>query len=782
MDSVTPSSRDATHATIPEFPREKVTNVPYDAADKDKEELSVEFEKASEIDGRSTFEKEDVLYVNGEPVLTTGRDVSRFLVDLRDDGDPALTFRSLFLGTVFAGLGAALNEIYTFKPLQVSVSTVFLLLLIYSAGVAWAKVFPKRSWVEGTRLAGLGAIFEFINPGEFKIKEHVISSLVASTAAYGNTAVMNFAVQRLYYNTDVKATTAVLATFSTACFGYGLCGLLRPLTVYPSEMVYWANLPTVSIFQALHFDSAANHKRMKLFWTAFGVMFVWEIIPSYIFPLLSGVSVFCLASQHTSPAVQDIFTNIFGGADGNEGLGLLSLSFDWQYITSVYMSLPLIQQANSWIGYGLCYIIFIAIYYSNAWGSKDFPMVSTSIFAANGSIYDQQAVFGTSFTLNQTALNEVGLPYMTGSNVWLNITNNLAVGGLIAHCLLFWGPSVREAFAQARAGTQPDPHWKAMQKYKEAPHWWYVCLLVLAFVAGLVVVLKGQTTLPWYSFIVALLFGSFITPFSQLLYARMGNGIATNQLMKMVAGAIAPGRPVANLYFTMWSHDIIGQSIGLAGDLKLGQYLKIPPRTMFLTQVWGTILGAAINYVVMTSVVDAQRDILISPQGTNVWSGQVVQSLNSAAVTWSLAKELYGPGGQYFIIPMSLLIGLAGTFAQWLIAKRWPYIGPVKVDTIMLPIIYMYSAWMSSGLNSVITSCIITGVVSQFWLRKYHPGWFRKYNYILGGALDGGAQVMIFILSFAVFGASGKGNPFPTWAGNPAVGNVDYCNGNGALD
>lgn len=53
---------------------------------------------------------------------------------------------------------------------------------------------------------------------------------------------------------------------------------------------------------------------------------------------------------------------------------------------------------------------------------------------------------------------------------------------------------------------------------------------------------------------------------------------------------------------------------------------------------------------------------------------------------------------------------------------------------------------------------------------------------IFVGALDGGAQVMIFILSFAVFGASGTRKPFPTWAGNPAVGNVDYCNGNGALD
>ncbi len=46
----------------------------------------------------------------------------------------------------------------------------------------------------------------------------------------------------------------------------------------------------------------------------------------------------------------------------------------------------------------------------------------------------------------------------------------------------------------------------------------------------------------------------------------------------------------------MWSHDVISTSINLAGDLKMGQYLKIPPRAMFLTQIWGTILGAIVNY------------------------------------------------------------------------------------------------------------------------------------------------------------------------------------------
>ncbi|KIM46796.1 hypothetical protein M413DRAFT_440366 [Hebeloma cylindrosporum] len=721
-------------------------------------------------------------YRNGVQVIQTGRDVSRFVVDIRDDGDEALTFRSIFLGTVFAGMGAALCQIYLFKPVQMSVSTVFLLLIIYTVGNGWARFFPQRNWVVGTRFERLAAVLHFINPGPFSLKEHVVASLVASTAATGSSAVQNFAVQRLYYDTNVEATTAVLATFSTACFGYGLVGLLRPLTVYPSEMVYWLSLPTVSVFQALHFDTAANHKRVKLFWAAFGGMFLYEIIPAYMFPLLNGVNVVCLASQKASSKTRDIITNLFGGTNGNEGMGFLSISFDWQYISSAYMSLPLVQQANSWIGFFFCYIIIMAIYYSNTWNSLAFPMLSTSIFSANGSIYHQSAVFGRQFQLNETALQEVGLPALTGSNAWKNLASNLAIGGLIAHTILFWGPYAVESFKLSYNGEQPDPHFQAMKKYKEAPWWWYIILLALSFVAGLIVVFKGQTTLPWWSYIVALVLGTFVTPFSTLLVARLGNGIATNQLMKMVAGAINPGRPVANLYFSMWSHDVVATSIGLASDLKLGQYLKIPPRVMFLTQVWGTILGAVINYVVMVSVVDSQREILLNPLGNNVWSGQETQSLNSAAVTWSLAKQLYGFNGPYWIIPMSLVIGMVPTTIQWLINKRWPQIGPISVNSIVLPLIYQYSAWMSAGVNSAVISTLIVGLVSQLWLRKYHPGWYMKYNYILGGALDGGAQVMIFVLSFAVFGASGASKPFPSWVGNPTVGNIDYCNGNGTLD
>ena len=56
-------------------------------------------------------------YRNGVQVIQTGRDVSHFVVDIRDDGDEALTFRSIFLGTVFAGMGAALSQASAPTPL-----------------------------------------------------------------------------------------------------------------------------------------------------------------------------------------------------------------------------------------------------------------------------------------------------------------------------------------------------------------------------------------------------------------------------------------------------------------------------------------------------------------------------------------------------------------------------------------------------------------------------------------------------------------------------------------
>jgi hypothetical protein len=62
---------------------------------------------------------------------------------------------------------------------------------------------------------------------------------------------------------------------------------------------------------------------------------------------------------------------------------------------------------------------------------------------------------------------------------------------------------------------------------------------------------------------------------STLLYSRYGNGIATNNLSKMLAGLIVPERPIGNMYFAAWSHNVISNAVNLCNDLKMGEYRKL---------------------------------------------------------------------------------------------------------------------------------------------------------------------------------------------------------------
>lgn len=86
---------------------------------------------------------------------------------------------------------------------------------------------------------------------------------------------------------------------------------------------------------------------------------------------------------------------------------------------------------------------------------------------------------------------------------------------------------------------------------------------------------------------------------------------------------------VANMYAALYGGQPTVQGIKLLQDLKLGQYIKIPPRVNFIIQILGCIVGAILNYVMMLSVIDSQRDALLSIAGTRLWSGQNAQSYNS---------------------------------------------------------------------------------------------------------------------------------------------------------
>ncbi|KAL1405685.1 hypothetical protein Q8F55_007351 [Vanrija albida] len=684
-----------------------------------------------------------------EAIIVTGEDAANFLLSVRDDGDPALTFRSMFLGTGVAAFQATMNQ-------------------IYSRWVEQGGTGKKPLWLSLALL---------LNPREFGLKEHAIAALCATSASNATASINVFTVQKLFYDSHPDALTVILTILSTGLFGYGLTGLLRPVTVWDVEAVYWTNIPVVKTLQALHWDGIKTSKPLRVFWYCFGGMAVWQIFPAYLMPWLNSISIPCLAAMNAKGETGKVLNNIFGGSLNNQGLGLFSVSLDWQYITSYSTSLPLKMQINFLIGLIICYCAYIGVYYTNRWDAKSFPFMSNTLRRADGGRYVPTNVF-IDGKLDEAKLADYGLPYLSGSFAYSLMIVNSALGALIAHALFFWSGGVIKSIKNARKGFFPDRHHNAMKKYNEVEWYWYVSLIVISFVFGIVVVAKRDVGLPIWGYVLALACGSLIAPLNTILYSRFGDDISTRIVMKMIAGLAIPGRPIGNLYFGAWSYAIVEQTESLSSELKMGEYLKIPPRVMFATQIWGTVFGAFINYVVMVSIVNRYGDLLSNSNGSSTWSGANYQAINANATTWALAKYLYAAGGRYIQVPAAIGFGFLAVCVHRFVYIWVKKIGPIHVNDINFPQLLSYSGSLAGvSQGCILLSRLIVGFYTQFYLRNYKPKIFSKYSYLVTAAFDGGSLVVLFILSFAVFGA-GNSAPvyFPEWWGNLAWPKyLDHC-------
>ncbi|KAF4614385.1 hypothetical protein G7Y89_g15352 [Cudoniella acicularis] len=741
--------------------------------------------------------KED--HFGEEAVISDAKDVLTHVIHV--DDDPSLspwTFRAFFLGIGLAVFASVLQEIYYFKPQAIYISIVFMTVVGYAIGEAMSLI-PRY-----------GPILKFINPFPFNSKEHGFIVIMASAAATNAVSTEILAAQKLYYNQDPNAGAAIFLVISSQLLGFGIAGLLRSVLVQPSRMLWPINIPVVSLLETLHRDKSETRFRLKVFWIVFGIIFVWEIIPEWIFPLLQGLSIFCLAKQNNL-----LWTNLFGGSSGNEGLGFLSISFDWQYIASLGspMWVPLYTLTNNLIGYLLCIVLFMGLYYGNLWESQNFPFLSQLLFdeSSNSTLfveYNTSAILTANNEINSTALAEGSVPYLTGTYIGYLITTNMGCTAALVHMFLWNWSDIKAGFfflhpAQLKKLLQPsfwifwkggktkeqhkrevlenpdlDPHYKMMvqEGYEEVPNWWYANVLVLSFVVGLATCYGVKSTLPWWGYIISNIF-AFV--FILFFGAQMGlTGFQFNQqpIIQMLAGYLHPGKPLANMYFTVFGFNGVQQGQWLARDLKVAQLVHLSPKATFTAQMLGAVIGAIFNYVMMETIVANQFDILKSIEGSNIWSGQNVQQYNTLAVAWSMAADMFSVGARYQWVTLSYLLGFFVPIPFWFLYRHTK----IRFFAYMnLSIILWYMGWLFVGVNASIGSYFVIGFFAQYYLRLYRPGLFVKYNYLVSAALDGGTQVLVFIFSFAVFGGSGAAHNFPVWAGNNGgVGNsknLDYC-------
>ena len=88
--------------------------------------------------------------------------------------------------------------------------------------------------------------------------------------------------------------------------------------------------------------------------------------------------------------------------------------------------MPLKLQLHQAFGFGVCFIVMLAIYYGNAWDSKSLPFMSTRLLTQDGKRYPSASVF-VNGVLDKTALAKYGLPRLTGTFAYAMFMANAAV-------------------------------------------------------------------------------------------------------------------------------------------------------------------------------------------------------------------------------------------------------------------------------------------------------------------------------------------------------------------
>ena len=153
-----------------------------------------------------------------------------------------------------------------------------------------------------------------------------------------------------------------------------------------------------------------------------------------------------------------------------------------------------------------------------------------------------------------------------------------------------------------------DVHSRLMQFYPEVPMWWYGAVGLISLLFLLVSVSIFPTQLPAWAALIAFTLSLVLALPTAMLQAITNQQINSQVMHELIIGYMLPGRPVANMLFKAIAHIGTAQAVNFSNNLKLGHYMKIPPRMMFAVQLVAASISCFIVIMVQNWVLDNVED------------------------------------------------------------------------------------------------------------------------------------------------------------------------------
>ncbi|KAM3328195.1 hypothetical protein P3S68_033657 [Capsicum galapagoense] len=171
-------------------------------------------------------------------------------------------------------------------------------------------------------------------------------------------------------------------------------------------------------------------------------------------------------------------------------------------------------------------------------------------------------------------------------------------------------------------------------------------------------------------------------------------------------------------------------ALSFSADLKLGHYMKIPPRCMYTAQLVGTLVAGTINLAVAWWMLGSIENIcdVETLHPDSPWTCPKFRVTFDASVIWGLIgpQRLFCPGGLYRNLVWLFLIGALLPVPIWVLSKIFPE--KKWIPLINIRVVSYGFAGMPPATPTNIASWLITGMIFNYSVFKHRKEWWKKYN------------------------------------------------------
>lgn len=661
----------------------------------------------------------------------------RAAVSNLDDPDmPTLTFRVFFIGILMTVIRAALNTFFRLRPPAPYIAPTVVCFFAYPFGQLLAWILPIGEWTLPRWLGG----FKFdLNPCSFNIKEH--SLIVAMSDIGGNVCgvLVSIATMRRNYGLNHGAVFTILICVVTQATGSAFSFVLQKSAVASASLLWPEVLGTTTLLNTLHADSADGKgiSRKRFFGLSAAAMFVYTPLPARLFSAMAFPDWPAWIAPHNITVNQ-----LFGVATG---LGMMPITLDYTQIMKMATPfyIPWLTALNLLVGWALFYCCLApALYYTNTWFTGHMAMSSSRIADRFGMPYNVSRVLQGD-TLDEAAYHAYSPVYFAAA---YHATHLMAFGvatSVLTHFAVHHGAHFWRCLRRRGDEEPPDVHAKMMRAYRRIPGWWFGLTLLLCFVAGIVGLEVYETGMPVWGLVLGLVLGALFAIPATFMAGVTTFTPPTNVIYELVAGFLWPGRPVPLLLFKALGIQTVSATVNFTRGLKLGHYMKVPPRDIFLVQALGLVLCCLVNAGMYAWVPSCDTCTFTTAD-------------YSASVIWGVIgpRRLFAAGAPYARQLWVLLVGaLLPPALYW--ARRHaaaPRLGPLLAALGAVNVPLMLSSayfWPTVSFMHVATFAALV-FAANYYARRRHTRWWIKYNYVLGAGLGVGC-VLAQILCYLVF-------------------------------